>query len=139
MICFIAIFVFGILGIFSAKYRSYAKEAFSCTFRKMTLRKCDTAFDDRMKGKIAGKLMKRSPKAARFVYRRFEIISWIFTIILIVSLIFTVITAYNLIVYGTCDPQNPGQCIFNPNNPDQCTAQACGSGCDADCTSTCST
>ena len=49
MICFVALIVFGILGIFSAKYREIAREAFSCVFLKMTLRKCDSRLDERLR------------------------------------------------------------------------------------------
>jgi len=52
MICVVALIVFGILGIFSAKYRVIAKEAFDCVFRKITLRKCDSRLDSRLKSEI---------------------------------------------------------------------------------------
>ena len=115
MICLIALFVFGIMSIFSVSFRPFAKEAFNCVFRKMTLRKCDTGFDQKMKAGITGKLMKRSPKLAGFVYKHFELISWIFTIIMIVSLIYSAVAVYNLAIHGTCTPESPGTCILKPS------------------------
>jgi hypothetical protein len=115
MICLIALFVFGLMSVFSVSFRPIAKEAFSCVFRKMTLRKCDTGFDQKMKAGITGKLMKRSPKIAGFVHKHFELISWMFTIIMIVSLIYSAIAVYNLAIYGTCTPESPGTCIFKPS------------------------
>lgn len=113
MICIVALIVFGAMGIFSAKYRRYAREAFRCVFRRVTLRKCNTAFDKKMKAKITGKIFKRSPKAAGFVYKHFEGISWFFTAILFISLYFSAVGVYNLIIWGTCDPVT-GQCLWNP-------------------------
>ncbi|MFH0949138.1 MAG: hypothetical protein V1802_01475 [Candidatus Aenigmatarchaeota archaeon] len=136
VICIIAAVIFGFLGIFSAKYRGYAKESFRCTFRMATLRKCDTEFDERVKAKITSKLMKRSPKAAGFVFRNFSVISWVFVIVMFASLALTVNTAYNLAVYGTCDPHSD-QCIFNPNaiscGSEHCAAEGCtcDKGCEA--------
>lgn len=148
MICIIALIVLAILSIFSAKYRSGAKEAFNCVFRRVTLRKCDTGFDRKMKLKITGKLMNKYPSLSRVVYRHFEAISWIFTIILFVSLAFSVMGVYNLMVYGTCDPENPQNCpigetMYSPYtgeeicecgfNTDECKVEdfkACGVDCN---------
>ena len=125
MICLIALVVFGILGIFSAKYRSIAKEAFNCVFRRMTLRTCETGFDQKMRIQIVGKLMTRSTMAARFVNTRFEMISWFFTILMIVSFAYSAQAVYNYSVYGSCDPHG-GVCVFNEltGNADTVT---CGS------------
>jgi len=102
MICFIALFIFTILGIFSAKYRTYAKEAFSCVFRRITLRPCTTGLDQKIKMKVTGKLM-RLPKLARFTYKHFEAIAWVFTIVFIVISGYLVYSAYNFYVYGDCN------------------------------------
>jgi hypothetical protein len=128
MICLIALVVFGVLGIFSATHRQFALEAFDCVFRRLTLRKCQTGFDEKMKMKITTKVMKRSPKASKFIFKHFEVISWLFTIILFVSLAYTAYGAYNLYVYGTCDPAQPDQCVFTPGaNIEQLKAQCeCG-------------
>ena len=56
MICFVALAVFAVMGLFSAKYRPYAKEAFDCVFRRLTLRKCESGLDKRIKSKLTGKI-----------------------------------------------------------------------------------
>lgn len=133
MICIIALITFSILGIFSAKYRGFAREAFRCVSRRVTLKPCDTSFDKKMKSKITGKLMKRSPRTAGVVYRHFDAISWVFTIILIVSLAYSTYSVYNLAIHGTCDPADPNGCLFNPNLPG-CGDEAClhENGCQCD-------
>jgi protein-disulfide isomerase len=122
MICVIAMIVFGILGIFSASYRVIAKEAFNCVFKKITLRKCDTGLDTRLKSQITGKLLKFSPRLGKSVYKHFEIFSWIFLIITIVTLFFMGQGIYFYAVYGNCNgPQSDQFCIFDPlgtNKPD---------------------
>lgn len=120
MICLIALVVFGIMSLFSVSFRPIAKEAFGCVFRRMTLRKCDTGFDQKMKAGITGKIMKRGPSLAKFIHNYFEIISWIFTIIMILSLIYSAIAVYNLAINGTCSPESPDTCVFRPS----------GSSCD---------
>ena len=102
MICIIALIVFGILSIFSASYRPLAKEAFDCVFRRVTLRKCNTGFDVKVKSKIVGKLMNKSPGLARGVHKYFEFISWFFVILFFVSLVFSAEGVYNIIVYDNC-------------------------------------
>jgi hypothetical protein len=116
-ICIIAMVVFAVMGIFSARYRRWAKEAFGCVSRRLTLRPCNTEFNQKVRAKITGKLMGRSPKAARFAHKHFEAISWVFTIVLILSLAYTSYAVYNLAVYGTCDPIT-GECVFVPDAPD---------------------
>ncbi len=113
MICFIALIVFAVLGVFSAKYREYAKEAFDCVFRRVTLRKCTTAFDNKMKMKLTGKLMKRSPKAGGIVFKHFELISWVFTAIMIVSMVYSAIGIYNFVVYQNCNGIQGGECVYS--------------------------
>ncbi|MFH1445035.1 MAG: hypothetical protein ABIF08_00970 [Nanoarchaeota archaeon] len=111
-ICIAAAVVLGIMGLFSAKYRRWAKEAFSCVGRRLTLRPCKSTFNQQVKAKITGKLMNRSAGLAKVVNSHFEAISWVFTIILFASLALTTFTAYNLIVYGTCTPDDPASCTI---------------------------
>jgi len=131
MICVIALIVFAILAIFSARYRPLAKEAFDCTFRKITFRKCRTNLDQRIRAKLTGKLM-RVPKVARFTYNHFQFLSFAFTILFILSIAFTGIGAYNYAVYGNCNgPHNDDFCIFNPlSNGVSCGSEHCAdNGC----------
>ena len=118
MICIIALVVFAILGLFSAKYRAYFLEAFDCVFKKMTLRKCTTSFDKKMKMKITSRLAGVNKSLGSFVYKHFETISWIFTIIMILSLIWSayvgVSGVYNWVAYGNCyGPDSAQVCVLN--------------------------
>lgn len=113
MICLIALVVFAILGIFSAYHRKLAIEAFDCVFRRMTLRKCNTGFDRKMKMKISTGLIKKSPAFGNFVFKHFELISWILTILMIASFLYSIYSVYNFAAYGSCDPSSPTTCIYN--------------------------
>ena len=114
--CLVALVVLAFMGIFSAKYRRWAREAFDCVCRRLVLRPCRTEFNQKVKAKVTSKLMKKHAGAARFTMKHFESISWVFTVVFIVSLLLTVVGGYNLAVYGTCDPQNPETCIFNQDS-----------------------
>jgi len=102
------------LAIFSASHRPLAAEAFDCVFRKVTLRKCRTNLDQRLKSQITGKLINKSPFLARFVYKRFEILSWVFVVLLISSLAYSAYGLYNYAKYGHCDGADAtGFCVYN--------------------------
>ncbi len=126
------------MGIFSATHRRLAKEAFDCVFRRITLRPCDTGFDQKVKGKVTGKLLEKSPKLARGVHRFWEQISWALVIIFFVSMFYSARTVYNLAVYKTCDPENPENCILSGerkcSDAGHCDPCNCDSG-DAKCES----
>lgn len=127
--------MFGILGIFSARYRNIARQAFDCVFKRITLRKCETGFDRKMKAKISNKLLEKNKKLGSFVFKHFESLSWIFTIAMLISFIFTAIAIYNLVVFGTCDPAT-GQCIITNNQAiiqKNCNQTSCVSA-DCNCT-----
>ncbi len=130
MICLLALIVFGILGIFSATNRRIAREAFDCVFRKITLRKCQTGLDSRLKGQVTGRLLRRWPRIGKFVYRYFEIISWAFTILLLVSLVYTGIAGYNYYRYGNCNGPNSGSfCIFDPTGANDAVSHMASDTC----------
>jgi len=116
--CLVALAVFAFMGLFSARYRVWAKEAFDCVARRLTLRPCETKFNQKVRAKVTAKLLKRHKGLARLTHRHFESISWVFTIILFISLAYTVYGLGNLVIYGTCDPVT-GNCVFNPGNPNQ--------------------
>lgn len=116
VICIIALAVFGVLGIFSAYYRKLAKEALSCVKNMLLFKPCTTKFDEKIKSKVTVKLM-RIPSLARFFYKNFKVISWIFTISFFASMIYSAYGIYNLIVYKTCDPQNPSTCVITRAGP----------------------
>ncbi len=116
MICILALLVSGMLGVFSASHRRIAKEALDCVFRRLTLRKCESRLDERIKSRVSGVLFRKNRRIARIVFRHFEIISWAFTILLVVSLAYLGFGFYNYVKYGNCNgPANSGAfCIFDP-------------------------
>lgn len=115
MPCILALIVFSILGIFSASHRSLAREAFSCVFRGITFRPCDTGFKEKIKGKVLSKLVQRSSFLARLVNKNYEILSWIFFILMVGSTFWVLRGGYNFYVYGSCNGLNSsGFCAFDP-------------------------
>jgi hypothetical protein len=62
------------------------------------------AFEQRVKAKVTGKLLKVYPPLARFFYWNFKIFAWVFTGIFFISLIYTIYSFYNFAVYGSCEP-----------------------------------
>jgi protein-disulfide isomerase len=113
MICLIALVVFGILGIFSANYRVIAREAAECVFRRVTLRKCETGLDKRLKNQVTGKLARKNPKLGRFLFKYFEVFSWIMILLLAWSVYEIGVGVHNLAVYGSCvAPGETGICPF---------------------------
>src|SRR3989338_455686 len=115
VLCFIALGVFGIMSVFSAKYRPYAKEAYNCVIKKMTLRKCDSALDLKIKAEIVGRLMGVNKTLARITNKHFEILSWIFTLLMIGSFAYSVFSVYNYAQYGNCNgPESTATCFLDP-------------------------
>lgn len=112
--CIIGLVIFGILGLFSAKYRRYFRESLHCMRRQLMLKACDTQFDQEMKSKISAKISKRSPGLARFVFRRFAMLTWILLIIMLVSAAFIAYGFYSYVAYGNCNGPNSNDfCIYN--------------------------
>ncbi len=109
VICIVALVVFGVLGIFSATHRKMFFEALHCLKRNITLRPCETGFDRKIKYAIARRVYK-FPKLHSFVYRNFNIFSWMLVILLFGSMAYSAYGVYNLVTYKTCDPQNPSSC-----------------------------
>lgn len=130
MICIVALIVFAILAIFSAKYRPLALEAFDCVFRRLTLRKCESKLDERIKATIVAKTLPHSPKIARGLNKYFEVFSWILVILTLVSLFFSAQAVYNYAVYGNCNGPQGGFCIFNPlsNGSTDASISSCTTG-----------
>ena len=115
MFCFVALIVFSILGIFSATHRKFAREAFDCVFRRVTLRSCSTGFREKVRGIILVKLMKRSSFFAKIFNKHFELIAWIFFILMIISTAYVAKGGYNFYLYGNCNGINEeGFCLFDP-------------------------
>ena len=129
VLCFVALIVFALLGIFSVRYRKLAVEAFDCVLRKVTLRPCETKLDERIRAKIVGNTLKYSPKIASLINKNFELLSLIFTATFFMSLGYSAYSVYNLITLGTCDPVG-GNCVFatliNQTNKSQQGNVPCG-------------
>jgi thiol-disulfide isomerase/thioredoxin len=118
MICVAAAIVFGVLAIFSAKYRSLAKEAWSCVFRKVTLRPCQSGLDRRVRMKTTMAFAKRSPALGRAVHKAFPAVSFLFVALTIVSFGYVLYGGVNYALYGNCNgPGSTGFCVFDPNGP----------------------
>lgn len=124
VICIIALPVLAIMGLFSLKYRILAWEAFHCLFRTVAFKPCNTGLDNRIKSKFTAKLMWW-PAFARFFYRYFAVLSWIFVIITLLSVVGTGYGFYNYLVYGNCNgPDSSAFCVFNVvhSNQPECSA-----------------
>lgn len=130
MPCLIALIVFGIMGIFSASHRALAKEAFDCIFRRVTFRPCNTGFQNKIKGKILSKLIARSTFLAKMVNKHYEILSWIFFILMVGSTFYVLNGGYNFYVYGSCNGLNEsGFCAFDPSGENNKTTTVGDSTC----------
>ncbi len=101
MLCFASLIVFSILSVFSAKYRWWLKEAFKCTFRKVTFRKCEANFEERMRAKVSFKLL-RFPVLAKVWRKYYEVFSGLFILLFFISLLFAVNGAYGLVT-NSCE------------------------------------
>jgi len=106
-LCLVALVVFSVMSLWSAKYRKLAKEAFKCVRKTLMLSPCDMAFEQKVKAKVTAKLLNISPKLARGFYQNFRIFAWAFTASFFVSLFITAYSFYNYAVYGSCEPGEP--------------------------------
>ena len=109
VLCIIALVVFSVMSVGSAKYKHLARDALRCVMKTLTLSPCDVGIDQRIKAKVTAKLLV-VPPLARFFYRNFTIISWIFTVSFFASMIYSAYSIYNFLVYGSCDPG--GVCVI---------------------------
>jgi protein-disulfide isomerase len=115
MFCIVAFVVLAILGIFSASNRQLAKEAFDCVGRRVTLRPCNTGFDEKMKAKLLGVVITRSEGGAMFLNKHFELLSWIFFVAMMASTVWAVRGVYLFYVTGSCNGANSAAfCVFDP-------------------------
>lgn len=115
VLCFVALFVFSILGIFSAYYRRLAKEALLCVLNKSTGKKCSAELDKQIKGKIAGKIGRVSPKLSKAIIRHFTLFSYLFVFLFIASTVYVIYGGVNYYLYGNCyGLESDNFCIFDP-------------------------
>jgi protein-disulfide isomerase len=116
VLCFIGLLVLAMLALFSARYRPLAREAFDCVFRRVTLRKCTTSLDKRLKAMVTGRLVASHPSAARFLHRRLETLAWLFVVLVVASTANLGYGFYNYYRYGNCNgPTGTGFCVFDPS------------------------
>lgn len=114
MLCFIALIVFGVLGISSAYYRSLAKEAWQCVGRKIRLKPCDTGLDSKIRAEVMA-LFTKVPRIANLVYKHFEILAWLFVVVSVIITGYLAFSGYNYYYYGNCNgPNSEGFCFFDP-------------------------
>ncbi len=115
MFCIVSAVVLSILGIFSAENRTLAREALDCVFRRVTLRPCNTGFDEKMKAKILGRVITRSEGTARFLNKNFEVMAWIFFVVMLTALIFFLRGLFLFYTTGSCNGVNSSAfCVFDP-------------------------
>ena len=129
MFCIVSFIVLSILGIFSASNRELASEALDCVFRRVTLRPCNTGFDEKMKAKILGVVITRSEGAARFLNRNFERLAWVFFVIFLASMVMFLRGLFLFYTTGSCNGANSTEfCVFDPtgkNNQVSTTSNVC--------------
>lgn len=124
VLCWIALPVFAILGIFSAKYRKLAVESLECLFKTATFQRCRSGLDDRIKSQITGKLLKFSPSTARFFYKNYKIFSLIILVLFVWSAWVSAVGVYNYIEYGNCNgPDSDAFCILDPTGENSATCE----------------
>ncbi len=114
LLCLIALIVFSILSVFSARHRELAKQAFSCVLTSLTFRPCEANAGDLLKVEIVRSLSKISKPAARLVNRNFFLFSWTFTVLTIASFALSLVSVYNFYFYGNCNgPGSLEACVLN--------------------------
>ena len=115
VLCLVALPVFAVLSIFSVKYKKLTFDALECLFSTVTLRKCRSGLDDRIKADVTGTVLKYSPKIAKFVYKNYKVLSWIILIIFLWSFYTSSVGVYNYANYGNCNgPESNDFCVFDP-------------------------
>jgi protein-disulfide isomerase len=116
VLCFLGLLALAILALFSARYRPLAREALDCVFRRVTLRKCTTGLDKRLKAMVTGRLVASHPGAARFLHRHLEALAWLFVVLVVGSTANLGYGFYNYYRYGNCNgPTGTGFCVFDPS------------------------
>jgi protein-disulfide isomerase len=116
MLCLLALIVVAGLAVVSARYRPLAREALACVFRRVTLRKCTTGFDKRVKAAVVGRVMRTHPGAARLLHRHLEALAWTFVLAFAGSATHLGYGLYSFYHYGSCyGPVRRGFCVFDPS------------------------
>jgi hypothetical protein len=83
-----------------------------------------------MKAKILGKVINRSEKTARFLNSHFELLAWIFFVLILGASVFAVRGVYLFYTTGNCNGvNNSGFCIFDPTGENNETSSTNGGAC----------
>lgn len=129
VLCFIALPIFAILGIFSVRYRQLTVDSIDCMFKTITLRKCTTGLDKKIKAHISASVFRFSPFLSKIIRKHFAIFSWLLVLLLAWSLVVSSIGVYNYIEFGNCNgPESTGFCVFDPTGSN---SAVCGLDYDA--------
>jgi len=116
VLCFVGLLILAILALVSARYRPLAREALDCVFRRVTLRRCTTGLDKRLKAMVTGRLVASHPGAARFLHRHLEAVAWLVVVLVVGSTANLGYGLYNYYRYGNCQGSTgTGFCVFDPS------------------------
>lgn len=110
IIIFITFLLFFPIGMFSKTYRNLFKKAWSCAFKKITLKPCDEDFGSEIKNILVGKLFFKFPRVAKFLDKTMVFWAFLFVALSLWSLLYTANAGLNLWVYDTCNPTNGESC-----------------------------
>jgi hypothetical protein len=110
MFCIAAFIVLLFMGAVSARYRGYLKKAWTCTFRRVTFRPCDTTFKQDVKDHLLAPIAVRSPGLVRPASIALEVIAVLIILTTIWSGYTVVKSGLNLYVYGTCNKSDSASC-----------------------------
>ncbi|HVL60832.1 MAG TPA: hypothetical protein VM430_05425 [Microbacterium sp.] len=113
MLCIAAFLVILVLAAVSAKYRRLLGRAWGCTWRRVTLRACDTSFGEDLKNSMLAPLAVRAPRLVKPASIGIEVAAWVMVVSMIVSLFIVGRSGLNLFVYGTCDKENAQACSLS--------------------------
>jgi hypothetical protein len=115
MLCILAFIIFlilfPILGFFP-EYRRLFRKAWSCVFKKVTLKPCDINLGEELKNKVIAKIFSFNPKMARFFDKTFAFWAFVFVVINIWSLGYVAVAGLNLWVHDTCTPSYAEACAL---------------------------
>jgi hypothetical protein len=129
MFCIVSAIILSILGIFSASNRKLAGEALDCVFHRITFRPCTTGFDEKMKAKILGVVITRSEKFAKWLNKYFEVLAWVFFVLLLGASIMFFRGIYLFYTTGSCNGANSTAfCVFDPTGANNEVSSATAGG-----------
>ncbi|KFF60571.1 hypothetical protein JF66_03580 [Cryobacterium sp. MLB-32] len=110
MFCIAAFIVLVVMAIFSARYRRYVGKAWTCTWRRVTFRPCDTTFKQDVKDHLLAPIAARRPGLVRPASITLEVLAVLVILTTVWSGYTVVKSAANLYVYGTCNKQDSASC-----------------------------